>query len=68
MLSDYIIMSIDSPFASPVEFFRNNNCKSSYDPKAWEVKINYQKLNVITQYPEFPIPITDVVLATIVRR
>lgn len=67
MLVDEIIMSIESPFASPVVLCRKNNDKSSDDiyPEAWRFAIDYKKLIAITQYPQFPIPVRDEILANI---
>lgn len=58
MLADGIIMPIGSLLALPVVMCRKNKQKSSGDPEAWRFTIDYRKLNAVTQYPQFPIPVT----------
>lgn len=67
ILADDIIMSIDSPFASPVVLCRENNGDSSDGPVTWRFSIIYRKLNANTQYPRFLIPVIDVILDNITR-
>lgn len=35
------------------------------DPEAWRFAIDYRKLNAITQYPQYPLPVTDDILENI---
>lgn len=65
MLVDDIIMPINSHFASHVVLCRKNNGKNIHNPEAWWFSINYRKLNAITQYPQYPIPVIDDILANI---
>lgn len=65
MLSEDIIMPIDSPFASLAVLCRKNNCKSSDDSAAKRLVIDYHKLNAITQYPQFQFPVIDAILDNI---
>lgn len=59
MLLHDIIMSIKLPFASSVVLCRKNNGKSEDYLKALRFAIDYRKLNAITQYPQYLIPVID---------
>lgn len=63
MLADDNIMPINSSFTSPVVLCWNNNGKNFDDPEDWRFVIDDLKLNVIIQYPQFRIPVTDEILA-----
>lgn len=58
-LDDGIIMPIDSPNALPVVLRRKNMGKNQECTEACVFAIDCFKLNDITRYPKYPIPVID---------
>ncbi|GFX01372.1 retrovirus-related Pol polyprotein from transposon 297 [Trichonephila clavipes] len=56
MLQKGIIRPIQSPYTSPVVLTRKNN---GLPPEAYRFAIDYRKLNAITKYPRYPLPVID---------
>ncbi|GFS77495.1 retrovirus-related Pol polyprotein from transposon 297 [Trichonephila clavipes] len=57
MLQEGTIRPIQSPYASPVVLTRKNNGLPSDSPEAYRYAIDYRKLNAITKYPRYPLPV-----------
>ncbi|GFS69180.1 retrovirus-related Pol polyprotein from transposon 297 [Trichonephila clavipes] len=57
MLKDGNIIPIQSPHASPVVLCRRNNGLPPDNPKAYRFAVDYRKLNAITKYPRYPLPL-----------
>ncbi|GFW04657.1 retrovirus-related Pol polyprotein from transposon 17.6 [Trichonephila clavipes] len=60
-----IIRLIQSPYASPVVLTRKNNGLSPDSPEAYRFAIDYCKLNAITKYPRYPLPLIDDLITNI---
>ncbi|GFS65710.1 retrovirus-related Pol polyprotein from transposon 17.6 [Trichonephila clavipes] len=65
MLRDGTICPINSPYASPVVLTRKNNDLPPDSPEAYRFAIDYRKLNAITKYPRYPLPVIDDLLNNI---
>ncbi|GFY33333.1 retrovirus-related Pol polyprotein from transposon 17.6 [Trichonephila clavipes] len=65
MLRDGTICHINSPYASPVVLTRKNNDLPPDSPEAYRFAIDYRKLNAITKYPRYPLPVIDDLLTNI---
>ncbi|GFT40252.1 transposon Tf2-9 polyprotein [Trichonephila clavipes] len=65
MLRDGTIYPINSPYASPVVLTRKKNDLHPDSPEAYRFAIDYRKLNVITKYPRYPLPVIDDLLTNI---
>ncbi|GFW73730.1 retrovirus-related Pol polyprotein from transposon 297 [Trichonephila clavipes] len=65
MLRDGTICPINSPYASPVVLTRKNNDLPPDYPEAYRFAIDYRKLNAITKYPRYPLPVIDDLLTNI---
>ncbi|GFW36149.1 retrovirus-related Pol polyprotein from transposon 17.6 [Trichonephila clavipes] len=65
MLRDGTICPINSPYASPVVLTRKNNDLPPDSPEAHRFAIDYRKLNAITKYPRYPLPVIDDLLTNI---
>ncbi|GFW88504.1 retrovirus-related Pol polyprotein from transposon 297 [Trichonephila clavipes] len=59
MLKEGTIIPIQSPYASPVVLCRKNNGLPPDNPEAYRFAVDYRKLNVITKYPRYPLPLID---------
>ncbi|GFY12794.1 retrovirus-related Pol polyprotein from transposon 297 [Trichonephila clavipes] len=59
MLKEGTIIPIQSPYASPEVLCRNNNGFSPDNPEAYRFAVDYRKLNAITKYPRYPLPLID---------
>ncbi|GFY12038.1 retrovirus-related Pol polyprotein from transposon 297 [Trichonephila clavipes] len=59
MLKEGIIIPIQSPHASPVVLCRKNNGLPPDNPEAYRFAVDYRKLNAITKYLRFPLPLID---------
>ncbi|GFW76953.1 retrovirus-related Pol polyprotein from transposon 297 [Trichonephila clavipes] len=57
MLNEGTIYPIQSPYVSPVALTRKNNGLPSDSPEAYRFAIDYRKLNAITKYPRYPLPL-----------
>ncbi|GFY31817.1 retrovirus-related Pol polyprotein from transposon opus [Trichonephila clavipes] len=65
MLREGKIRSIQSPYASPVVLTRKNNDLPPDSPEAYRFAIDYRKLNAITKYPRYPLPVIDDLITNI---
>ncbi|GFX47691.1 retrovirus-related Pol polyprotein from transposon 17.6 [Trichonephila clavipes] len=65
MLQEGEIRPIQSPYASPVVLTRKNNDLSPDSPEAYRFAIDYVKLNAITKYPRYPLPVIDDLITNI---
>ncbi|GFS75837.1 retrovirus-related Pol polyprotein from transposon 297 [Trichonephila clavipes] len=65
MLRDGTICPINSPYASPVVLTRKKNDLPPDSPEAYRFAIDYRKLNAITKYPRYPLPVIDDLLTNI---
>ncbi|GFU93710.1 retrovirus-related Pol polyprotein from transposon opus [Trichonephila clavipes] len=59
MLKEGTIIPIRSSYASPVELCRKNNELPPDNPEAYRFAVDYRKLNAITKYPRYPLPLID---------
>ncbi|GFU51581.1 retrovirus-related Pol polyprotein from transposon 297 [Trichonephila clavipes] len=59
MLKEGTIIPILSPYASPVVLCRKNNGLPPHNPEAYRFAVDYRKLNAITKYPRYPLPLID---------
>ncbi|GFT32153.1 retrovirus-related Pol polyprotein from transposon 297 [Trichonephila clavipes] len=65
MLRDGTICPINSPYASPVVLTRKKNDLPPDSPEAYSFAIDYRKLNGITKYPRYSLPVIDDLLTNI---
>ncbi|GFU89419.1 transposon Ty3-I Gag-Pol polyprotein [Trichonephila clavipes] len=65
MIHDGTICPINSPYASPVVLTRKKNDLPPDSPEAYRFAIDYRKLNVITKYPRYSLPVIDDLLTNI---
>ncbi|GFU10475.1 retrovirus-related Pol polyprotein from transposon 17.6 [Trichonephila clavipes] len=59
MLKEGSIIPIQSPYASPVVLRRNNNGLPPDNPEAYKFAVDFWKLNAITKYSRYPLPLLD---------
>ncbi|GFX79393.1 retrovirus-related Pol polyprotein from transposon 297 [Trichonephila clavipes] len=59
MLKEGTIIPIKSPYASPVVLCRKNNGLPPDNPEAYRFAVDYRKLNAVTNYPRYPLPLID---------
>ncbi|GFY29912.1 retrovirus-related Pol polyprotein from transposon 297 [Trichonephila clavipes] len=59
MLKEGTIITIQSPYASPVVLCRKNNGLPPDNPEAYRFAVDYQKLNAISMYPQYPLPLIE---------
>ncbi|GFX25181.1 retrovirus-related Pol polyprotein from transposon 297 [Trichonephila clavipes] len=57
MLKEGTIITIQSLFGSPVVLYRKNNVLPPYNLEAYRFAVDYRKLNAITKYPRYPLPL-----------
>ncbi|GFY17885.1 hypothetical protein TNCV_3383781 [Trichonephila clavipes] len=60
-----VIRPIQSPYASPVVLTHKNNDLPPDSPEAYRFAIDYRKLNAITKYPQYPLPVIDDLITNI---
>ncbi|GFT04915.1 retrovirus-related Pol polyprotein from transposon 17.6 [Trichonephila clavipes] len=65
MLHEGKIRPIQSPYASLVVLMSKNNGLHSGSPEAYRFAIDYRKLNAITKYPRYPLPVIDTLITNI---
>ncbi|GFV78303.1 retrovirus-related Pol polyprotein from transposon 297 [Trichonephila clavipes] len=65
MLQEGKIRLIQSPYASPVVLTHKNNGLPPDSPEAYRFAIDYRKLNAITKYPRYPLPVIDDLITNI---
>ncbi|GFU27366.1 hypothetical protein TNCV_3906081 [Trichonephila clavipes] len=59
MLKEGTTIPIQSPYTSPVVLCRKNNVLPLDNPEAYRFTVDYRKLNAITRYPRYPLPLID---------
>ncbi|GFX54064.1 retrovirus-related Pol polyprotein from transposon 297 [Trichonephila clavipes] len=59
MLKEGTIIPIQSPYAPPVVLCRKSNRLPPDNPEAYRFAVDYRKLNAITKYPRYPLPLID---------
>ncbi|GFX19534.1 retrovirus-related Pol polyprotein from transposon 297 [Trichonephila clavipes] len=59
MLREGSIRPIQSPYTSPVVLTCKNNDLPPDSPEAYPFAIDYRKLNAITKYPRYPLPVIN---------
>ncbi|GFX69713.1 retrovirus-related Pol polyprotein from transposon 297 [Trichonephila clavipes] len=59
MLKEGTIILILSPYASPVVLCRKHNGLPPDSPEVYRFAVDYRKLNAITKYPRYPLPLMD---------
>ncbi|GFY33573.1 retrovirus-related Pol polyprotein from transposon 297 [Trichonephila clavipes] len=59
MLKEGNIIPIQSPHASPVVLCRKNNGLPPDNPEAYRFAVDYRKLNAISKYHRYPLPLID---------
>ncbi|GFW67785.1 retrovirus-related Pol polyprotein from transposon 297 [Trichonephila clavipes] len=59
MLQEGKLRPIQSPYASPVVLMRKNNGLPPDSPETYRFAIDYRKLNAITKYLRYPLPVID---------
>ncbi|GFX98848.1 retrovirus-related Pol polyprotein from transposon 297 [Trichonephila clavipes] len=65
MLQECTVGPIQSPNASPVVLTSKNNDLPPDFPEAYRFAIDYRKLNAITKYPRYPLPVIDDLITNI---
>ncbi|GFV81238.1 retrovirus-related Pol polyprotein from transposon 297 [Trichonephila clavipes] len=65
MLQEGTIRPIQSPYASPVVLTHKNNGLPPDSPEAHRFAIDYRKLNAISKYPRYPLPVIDCLITII---
>ncbi|GFW99259.1 retrovirus-related Pol polyprotein from transposon 297 [Trichonephila clavipes] len=59
MLKEGATIPIQFPYASPVVLCRKSNGLPPDNPEAYRFPVDYRKLNAITNYPRYPLPLID---------
>ncbi|GFT36558.1 retrovirus-related Pol polyprotein from transposon 17.6 [Trichonephila clavipes] len=59
MFKEGTIIPIQSLYASPVVLCRKNNGLPPDNSEAYRFAVDYQKLNAITKYPRYSLPLID---------
>ncbi|GFU45652.1 retrovirus-related Pol polyprotein from transposon 17.6 [Trichonephila clavipes] len=59
MLTEGTIITIQSPYASPVVLCRKNNELPPDNPEVYRFAVDYRKFNAIKKYPRYPLPLID---------
>ncbi|GFW04721.1 retrovirus-related Pol polyprotein from transposon 297 [Trichonephila clavipes] len=65
MLHEETIRLIQSPYESHVVLARKNNDLPPESPEEYRYAIDYRKLNAITKYPRYPLPLIDDLITNI---
>ncbi|GFW30456.1 retrovirus-related Pol polyprotein from transposon 297 [Trichonephila clavipes] len=65
MLQEGKIRHIQSPYVAPVVLTCKNNGLPPDSPEAYRFAIDYRKLNAITKYPRYPLPVIDDLITNI---
>ncbi|GFT45497.1 retrovirus-related Pol polyprotein from transposon 17.6 [Trichonephila clavipes] len=65
MLKEGLIIPIQSPHTSPVVLCRKNNGLPPDNPEAYIFAVDYRKLNAITKYPRYPLPLIEDLITNI---
>ncbi|GFT72331.1 retrovirus-related Pol polyprotein from transposon opus [Trichonephila clavipes] len=56
---------IQSPYASLVVLYRKNSELPPDNPEAYRFAVDYRKLNAITEYPRYPLPLIEDLITNI---
>ncbi|GFW45773.1 retrovirus-related Pol polyprotein from transposon gypsy [Trichonephila clavipes] len=64
-LKEGTIITIQSPYASPVVLCRKNNGLPPDNPEVYRFAVDYRKLNSITKYPRYPLSLIDDLITNI---
>ncbi|GFV85670.1 retrovirus-related Pol polyprotein from transposon gypsy [Trichonephila clavipes] len=59
MLKERTIIPIQSPQTSPVVLYIKKNGLLPGNPEAYRFAVDYRKLNVITKYSRYPLPLVE---------
>ncbi|GFW65959.1 hypothetical protein TNCV_587851 [Trichonephila clavipes] len=59
------IIPIQSPYASPVVLYKKKNGLLPDNSEAYRFAVDYRKLNVITKYPRYPLPLIEDLITNI---
>ncbi|GFT93508.1 retrovirus-related Pol polyprotein from transposon 297 [Trichonephila clavipes] len=65
MLRKGRIIPIQLSYASPAVMCRRNNGLPPDNPEAYRFAVDYRKLNTITRYPRFPLPLIEDLITNI---
>ncbi|GFT99506.1 retrovirus-related Pol polyprotein from transposon 297 [Trichonephila clavipes] len=65
MLKERTIITIQSPYASQVVLCRKNNGLPPDNPEAYRFDVDYRKLNGISNFPRYPLPLIDDLITNI---
>ncbi|GFT22933.1 retrovirus-related Pol polyprotein from transposon gypsy [Trichonephila clavipes] len=65
MLKEGTLIPIQSPYASPAVLCRKSNGLQSDNPEAYRFAVDYRKLNSITKYLRYPLPLIDDLITNI---
>ncbi|GFT36933.1 retrovirus-related Pol polyprotein from transposon 17.6 [Trichonephila clavipes] len=65
MLREGIIITILSPYVSPVVLCLKNNGLPTDNPEADSFVVDYCKLNAITRYPRYALPLIEYLITNI---
>ncbi|GFS78999.1 retrovirus-related Pol polyprotein from transposon 297 [Trichonephila clavipes] len=65
ILQEGTIRPIQSPYVSPVVLTRKNNDLPPDSPEAYQFAIDYRKLNAITKYLRYQLPVIDDLITNI---
>ncbi|GFY31802.1 retrovirus-related Pol polyprotein from transposon 297 [Trichonephila clavipes] len=67
MLKEGTIIPIQSPYASPVVLCRKNNTLPPDNSETYRFAVDNRKLNAITKYPRYPLPLIDDLIMNILH-
>ncbi|GFV78107.1 retrovirus-related Pol polyprotein from transposon 297 [Trichonephila clavipes] len=65
ILQEGAIWPIQSPYASPVVLTRKNNGLPPDSPEVYRFAVDYRKLNAITKYLRYPLPVIEDLITNI---
>ncbi|GFW18869.1 uncharacterized protein TNCV_5133221 [Trichonephila clavipes] len=65
MYKEEPMIPIQSPYASPVVFCRQNNGLKLDNPESYRIAVDYRKLNAITKYLRYPLPLINDLITNI---
>ncbi|GFX03401.1 retrovirus-related Pol polyprotein from transposon opus [Trichonephila clavipes] len=65
MLKEGTIIPIQSPYASPIVLCRKNYGLPPNNPEAYRIAVDYRKINAITKYSRYPLPLIEDLITNI---
>ncbi|GFV11114.1 hypothetical protein TNCV_2718581 [Trichonephila clavipes] len=65
MLKECNIIPIQFPYASPVVLYRKNNGLTPDNSEGYRFTVDYRKLNAITKYPRYSLPLIEDLITNI---